>query len=117
MSEAKTLASAARAAMEALNGEAEGLIIWLRTQANALAQRPWFHDEGLEAGGQVAQGRVGANQMKAAPYRWRWREIGPYLDRIAEIARTAAQNADQSPIEFADRQQFLLINPGLGGRL
>ncbi len=37
----------------------------------------------------------------------------PYLDRIAEIAR----NADVSPIEFAERQQFLLTNPGLGGRL
>ena len=48
-----------------------------------------------------------------APYCWRWREIGPYLDRIGEIARAA----DVSPIEFADRQQFLLVNPGLGGRL
>jgi gentisate 1,2-dioxygenase len=109
----KTLPSAAREAMERLNGEAEGLHIWLRTQANAPAQRPWFHDSGLEVGGQLASGRVGANQMKAAPHRWRWREIGPYLDRIAEIARTA----DVSPIEFADRQQFLLVNPGLGGRL
>jgi gentisate 1,2-dioxygenase len=94
------LPSAAREAMEKLNAEAEGLHIWLRTQANAPAQR-----------------RVGANQMKAAAHHWRWREIGPYLDRIGEIARTAAQNADLSPIEFADRQQFLLINPGLGGRL
>ena len=110
---ATTLPSAARQAMERLNGEAAGLHIWLRTQANAPAQRPWFEHGGLEAGGRVAEGRVGANQMKAAPYRWRWREIGPYLDRIAEIARTA----DVSPIEFADRQQFLLVNPGLGGRL
>src|SRR5881392_2170795 len=101
MSEAKTLPSAARAAMERLNTEAEGLHIWLRTQANAPSQRSWFRDGGLEAGGSIAQGRVGANQMRAAPYRWRWREISPYLDRIAEIAR----NADVSPIEFADRQQ------------
>jgi gentisate 1,2-dioxygenase len=105
--------SAARAAMEAMNAEAAGLHIWLRTQANAPAQRPWFHDGGLKAGGQVAEGRVGANQMKAAPHRWSWREIGPYLDRIADVARTA----DVSPIEFADRQQFLLVNPGLGRRL
>src|SRR5437870_2679525 len=105
--------SAARAAMEAMNGEAAGLHIWLRTQANAPAQRPWFKSGGLEAGGAVAAGRVGANQMKAAPHHWRWREIGPYLDRIADIAKTA----DVSPIEFADRQQFLLVNPGLGGRL
>jgi gentisate 1,2-dioxygenase len=117
MSETKTLPSAARAAMEALNTEAEGLHIWLRTQANAPSQRSWFRDGGLEAGGTLAQGRVGANQMKAAPHRWRWREISPYLERIAEIARTAAQNADLSPIEFADRQQFLLVNPGLGGRI
>ncbi len=111
------LPSAARAAMEALNGEAEGLYIWLRTQANAPAQRAWFRDGGIEAGGSLAPGRVGANQMKAAPHRWRWSEISPYLGRIAEIARTAARNADLSPIEFADRQQFLLVNPGLGGRL
>ena len=107
--------SAARAAMEALNAEAEagGLHIWLRTQANAPAQRPWFDDAGIETGGRLAEGRVGANQMKAAPHCWRWREIGSYLDRIAEIAR----DADVPPIEFADRQQFLLVNPGLGGRL
>jgi gentisate 1,2-dioxygenase len=85
----------------------------LRTQANAPAQRPWFRDTGLEAGGRLASGRVGANQMKAVPHRWRWREIGPYLDRIAAIAR----NSDVPPIEFAERQQFLLTNPGLGGRL
>src|ERR1700730_12044039 len=115
MSEAKALPSAARTAMEALNAEAEagGLNIWLRTQANAPAQRPWFHDEGLETGGRPAEGGVGKNQMKATAHHWRWSEISPYLGRIADIARTA----DVSPIEFADRQQFLLINPGLGGRL
>jgi len=107
------LPSAAREAMEKLNAQAAGLHIWLRTQANAPAQQPWFKDAGIERGGALAQGRVGANQMKAEPHRWRWREIGPYLDRIAEIARSA----DVSPIEFADRQQFLLTNPGLGGRL
>jgi len=109
----KSLPSAAREAMERLNAEAAGLNIWLRTQANAPSQRPWFRETGLDVGGQLAVGRVGANQMKAAPHRWRWREIAPYLDRIAEIAR----NADVPPIEFADRQQFLLTNPGLGGRL
>jgi gentisate 1,2-dioxygenase len=109
------LPSRAREAMERLNREAEaaGLHIWLRTQANAPAQPPWFRDQGLGAAGQVAAGRVGANQMKTAAHHWQWREIGPYLDRIGEIAR----NADVSPIEFAERQQFLLVNPGLGGRL
>ncbi len=103
----------AREAMESLNAEAGKHNIWLRTQANAPAQRPWFRDTGIEASGTAAAGRVGANQIKAAPHRWRWREIGPYLDRIAEIAK----NSDVSPIEFAERQQFLLTNPGLGGRL
>src|SRR5437764_261387 len=113
------LNSAARSAMERLNAEAErsDLHIWLRTQANAPAQRPWFRDGGLEPGGELAKGRVGANQMKAAPYHWCWQEIGPYLDRIGEIARAAVKRGDVSPIEFADRQQFLLVNPGLGGRL
>ncbi|HKS88482.1 MAG TPA: cupin domain-containing protein [Stellaceae bacterium] len=117
MSGPTALNSAARAAMERLNAEAAGLNIWLRTQANAPAQPPWFHDSGLQPDARVAEGRVGANQMKAAPYRWRWCEIGPYLDRIADIARAAARTQDMSPIEFAERQQFLLVNPGLGGRL
>jgi gentisate 1,2-dioxygenase len=103
----------ARRAMERLNAEAGELHIWLRTQANAPAQRPWFRETGLDASGQIAAGRVGAAQLKPIVHHWRWREIAPYLDRIAEIAR----GADVSPIEFAERQQFLLTNPGLGGRL
>jgi gentisate 1,2-dioxygenase len=103
----------AKETMEQLNAEAGKLHIWLRTQANAPAQRPWFRDTGLGTSGQLAGGWVGAAQLKALAHRWRWREIAPYLDRIAEIAR----GADVSPIEFAERQQFLLTNPGLGGRL
>src|SRR5437016_7274889 len=103
----------AREAMERLNAEARELHIWLRTQANAPAQRPWFREIGIEASGGIAAGRVGAAQLKPVAHRWRWTEIAPYLDRIAEIAR----RADVSPIEFAERQQFLLTNPGLGGRL
>src|SRR5207244_1681790 len=103
----------AREAMERLNAEAGQLHIWLRTQANAPAQRPWFRETALEASGRLAEGRVGAAQLKPVPHRWRWAEIAPYLDRIAEIAR----GADVPPIEFAERQQFLLTNPGLGGRL
>ncbi len=106
-------ASGAREAMERLNAEAARLHIWLRTEANAPAQRPWFRETGLTASGRVATGRVGAAQLKPAAHHWRWQEIGPYLDRIAEIARSA----EVSPIEFAERQQFLLTNPGLGGRL
>ncbi|HVC51720.1 MAG TPA: cupin domain-containing protein [Stellaceae bacterium] len=114
---AAAIPSAAREAMERLNAEAGQYHIWLRTQANAPAQRPWFRDTGIAAAGQVAAGRVGANQMKAAPHHWRWAKIGPYLDRIGEIARRAVDSGEASPIEFAERQQFLLVNPGLGGRL
>jgi gentisate 1,2-dioxygenase len=103
----------AREAMERLNAEAGGLHIWLRTQANAPAQRPWFRETGLQASGGLAEGRVGAAQLKTIAHRWRWSEIAPYLDKIADIAR----GADVSPIEFAERQQFLLTNPGLSGRL
>jgi gentisate 1,2-dioxygenase len=103
----------AREAMERLNAEAGKFHIWLRTQANAPAQRPWFRETEIEASGQIAAGRVGAAQLKPVAHRWQWSEIAPYLDRIAEIAR----GADVSPIEFAERQQFLLTNPGLGGRL
>ncbi len=107
------LSSDARARMEALNGEARDLSIWLRTQANAPAQEPWFRETNLAAGGRLAEGRVAAGQMKATPHLWKWREISPYLDKIARIA----SEADVPPTEFADRQQFLLTNPGLGGRL
>ena len=110
---AKALPEGAREAMERLNAEAGKYSIWLRTQANAPSQRPWFRETGHDVGGQLASGRVGANQMKALPHRWRWKEISPYLDRISQIAK----EADVPPIEFADRQQFLLTNPGLGGRL
>jgi gentisate 1,2-dioxygenase len=103
----------AKEAMERLNAEASGLHIWLRTQANAPAQRPWFRETSLQVSGGLAGGRVGAAQLKPVAHRWRWSEIAPYLDKIAEIAR----DADVSPIEFAERQQFLLTNPGLGGRL
>ena len=44
----------AREAMESLNAEAGKFNIWLRTQANAPAQRPWFRDTGIEASGTLA---------------------------------------------------------------
>jgi gentisate 1,2-dioxygenase len=108
------LSSKARALMEELNTDAAKSHIWVRTQMNSPAQRPWFTDTGgLSGAGQMATGRVAANQLKASPYRWRWKEYSEYLDRIAGIAA----KADVSPIEFADRQSILLTNPGLNGRL
>src|SRR5260221_1019402 len=77
----------AREAMEALNAEAGKFNIWLRTQANAPAQRPWFRDTGIEAGGTLAPGRGGANQIKAAPHPLPRSQIGSYLYRTAQTSR------------------------------
>jgi gentisate 1,2-dioxygenase len=102
----------ARELMEELNADAAKHHIWVRTQANAPAQRPWFSDTTGDIAA-LASGRVAANQMKTLPHHWRWSDYSQYLFRIAEIAR----KVDVSPIEFADRQSILLLNPGLNGRL
>ena len=108
------LSSKAREMMEQLNADAGKSHVWVRTQMNSPAQRPWFTDTGGQTGaGVMASGRVAANQMKTAAHRWRWKEYSTYLERIAGIAA----KADVSPIEFADRQSILLTNPGLNGRL
>jgi len=100
--------------MEQLNAETAKLNAWIRVEANAPAQRPWFADTGGATGsGTLATGRVARNQMKMQAHRWRWREISPFLFRIAEIAR----EAEEKPLERTDRQGILLTNPGLGGRL
>jgi gentisate 1,2-dioxygenase len=101
----------ARELMEQLNAEAANMHFWLRTEMNSPAQRPWFSD--TSGAGSKTTGRIAANQLKALPHRWSWKEYGPYLDRISKIAAAA----DVPPIEFADRQSLLLTNPGLGGRL
>src|SRR5581483_10157193 len=108
------LSSKARELMEQLNADASKSHIWVRTQMNAPAQRPWFTDTGGQSGaGEMASGRVAANQLKTQAHRWRWKDYSAYLQRIGNIA----SQADVSPIEFADRQSILLTNPGLGGRL
>ena len=100
--------------MDQLNTETAKLNAWIRTQANSPAQRPWFADTGGATGtGDLAKGRVAANQMKMQAHRWRWREISPFLFKISEIARSA----EVKPLETTDRQGILLTNPGLGGRL
>src|SRR5262245_64164620 len=108
------LSSKARELMEQINADAGKEHIWVRTQMNAPAQRPWFTDTGGATGtGSMASGRVAANQMKSAAYRWRWKDYKAYLDRLSTIAK----QADVPPIEFADRQLIILTNPGLNGRL
>jgi gentisate 1,2-dioxygenase len=106
-------AQSAKELMEEANREVAHLNIWLRNQANSPAQKPWFSGSMDAGAGLLAQGRVALGQIKAQPHRWRWREIEPCLHRIAGIAKISGQ----SPIEFADRQQFLLLNPGMQQRL
>lgn len=96
--------------MERLNDAAAQHHIWLRTRANAPQKQPW-HDHGAEPAPEIPP-RPGTAKSpppihRAVPHLWRWTDIEPYLHRIAEIA----------PLEFTDRQQFLLTNPGLGGAL
>ena len=96
--------------MERLNQEAAPLHIWLRTRANAPQKNPWHH--GMEEQPSVlpkntARERTPPAIYRAVPHLWKWTDIEPYLHRIAEIA----------PLEFTDRQQFLLLNPTLGGAL
>lgn len=108
------LSSKAKELMEQLNVDASNHNVWVRTQMNAPAQKPWFTDTGGASGaGDMASGRVAANQLKTQPCLWKWKDYSPFLQRIANIA----SSADVSPIEFADRQSILLTNPGLGGRL
>jgi gentisate 1,2-dioxygenase len=100
--------------LDALNVETAKLHAWIRTQANSPAQRPWFTDSGgITGGGDLASGRVAANQMKMLAHRWRWKDIHPYLRKISEIAAGAKGEL----LERTDRQGILLTNPGLGGRL
>jgi len=98
------------AEMERLNAEAAPHNIWLRTRANAPQKQPWHRgaDEApAVAAHDAAPRHIPPPVPKPAPCLWKWTDIHPYLLRIADIA----------PLEFTDRQQFLLVNPGLGGRL
>ncbi len=103
----------AREQMEALNPEAKKLQFWIRTQKNAPAQEPWFSPVGADDSGKLASGQVAKNQLKALPYRWRWSDYRPYLDKISQISA----RADVAPVEFADRQSIVLMNPGLTERI
>jgi gentisate 1,2-dioxygenase len=76
-----------REAMERLNCEAAEFHIWLRTQANAPAQRPWFRETGLDAGGRIATGRVGAAQLKPVAHHWRWK-TNPGLGGRLQVTST-----------------------------
>jgi hypothetical protein len=91
----------ARELMEKLNADANKLNIWVRTEINAPAQRPWFTDTGGETGaGQLAAGgRVAANQLKALPALWRWKEYRPFLDRINEIHRPISRTGKDRRLE------------------
>ena len=61
------LSNKARELMEAINTDAGKHNVWVRTQANAPAQKPWFSETSGEGSGQLASGRVAVNQMKTVP--------------------------------------------------
>jgi gentisate 1,2-dioxygenase len=96
--------------MESLNRKAAPLHIWLRTRANQPQKKPWHW--GSEESAQTPPPestsiRTPPPVFKPTPHIWKWKEIEPFLYKIAEIA----------PLEFTERQQFLLVNPGCGGAL
>src|ERR1700721_4255497 len=93
------LSNKARELMEAINTEAGKHNVWVRTQANAPAQKAWFSETSGEGSGQLATGRVAVAQMKTAPYMWKWKEYSGYLNKISQIATTA----DTSPTKLAAR--------------
>lgn len=113
ISEQAPTTNSTREKMEALNPEAKKIQIWIRTQKNAPAQEPWFSTSVANEPGKMATGQVAMNQLKALPYNWKWSEYKPYLEQISQIAK----NADVAPVEFADRQSILLMNPGLKDRI
>jgi gentisate 1,2-dioxygenase len=104
-----TLPEAALAELERLNEEAAPLHIWLRTRANQPMQRPWHEaaEEPVPVPAPPGAASPHSGPLRVLPHVWKWAEIEPYLHRIAEIA----------PLEFTERQQFLLTNPGLSGAL
>src|SRR5256714_15418288 len=80
------LSSKARALMEELNADAAKSHIWVRTQMNSPAQRPWFTDTGGQRGaGQLANRRVAANQLQASPYRLRLKEDNRKPHRLSRL--------------------------------
>ena len=69
--------------MEKLNADASKFNIWVRTELNAPAQRPWFTDTG---------GNTGAGELAA---RGRVARPGPQPDRPADLVevRPGGQHA------------------------
>ena len=55
------LSNKARELMEAINAEAGKHHVWVRTQANAPAQRPWFSETEGAGSGQLGSGRHDAH--------------------------------------------------------
>ena len=83
--------------MEKLNAEAGPLHIWMRTQANAPAQRPWFRETGLDAAGRVAGGRVGTAQMKPLPAHVPSSGAAKPKGSPLQLAADANHKASQAP--------------------
>ena len=82
--------------MEKLNTDAGKSNIWVRTQMNAPAQRPWFTDTGGAAGVRPDGERPRRRQPdEDRRLSLALEGIQPYLDRIANIASEADVLADR----------------------
>jgi len=97
--------------MEQLNTDAAKSFVWVRTQMNSPAQRPWFTDSG---GVQRAPARMGERPGGGQPAQDRGPSLAlegttPYLERIAGIRQQGGRLADH---EFADRQAYLFDQSG-----
>lgn len=107
-------AGAAKALMEEYNVDAAEVSVWMRTERHGPSQRPWFADPMGDASLiEPSSGHEAANKLKPVPHQWRWKDLSPFVDKMAGIA----DEAGIEPMEFADRQSIMFMNPGLGGRL
>jgi glucose-6-phosphate dehydrogenase assembly protein OpcA len=111
------LSSKARALMEELNTDAAKSHIWVRTQMNAPAQRPWFTDTGGQSGAGTAISDLSWSRLTP------WRELtAQFFDapalapHLAEITRVAVDYEARAGA-VVDRSQALLLVGWLAARL
>ena len=86
------LSNKARELMEAINTEAGKHNIWVRTQANSPAQKPWFSETSGEGSGQLASGRARPVGLELPP------DMLAAQEEVELVSRLAAR---RTPIEDA----------------
>lgn len=113
-SDKSSLIEKARNLMEEYNVDAEAVNVWLRTQKHGPTQLPWFTDpHGDTSPIEATVGHEAANRMKPVPHRWAWKDVSPFVDKMSGLA----EEVGIGPIEVADRQSVMFLNPGLNGRI